>query len=57
MVGTRVGEIVRCVNLRKKNTSAVVRPSAQRKNWKRTKERHTRNLVAPSLTNRNLNAT
>ncbi len=57
MVGTRVGEIVRCVNPRKKNTSAVVRPSVQRKNWKRTKERHTRNLVAPSLTNRNLNAT
>ena len=50
MIDAKVGEIVRCVNLRKKNTSVAVKPLTQRKNWKHTKKKRTRNLVAPSLT-------
>jgi len=37
VVNTKVGEIVKCpVNQRKKNMSAVVKPSKQRKNMKHT---------------------
>jgi len=36
VVNTKVGEILECpVNQRRKNTSAVVKPSKQRKNMKR----------------------
>jgi len=41
---------MRYVNLRRKNTSAVVKPLIQRKKWKHTKKKCTRNLVASSLT-------
>jgi len=47
MIEETFGENVRCVNLRRKrNTSAVERPSRQKKRWKRTRRRLTRNRNA-----------
>jgi hypothetical protein len=45
-MNAQIGEDCKCVRLRKKNTSAAVKPLTQRKKWKPTKKNGTKNSHA-----------